>query len=72
MSNNKIEIKNFENCDLVKLNNIKELSLEGNPFSTKDKVMYFKSIVKGIPNLKLLDGKVPTLEEDPDKENNSD
>ena len=47
----------------MKLPLLKELSLENNPCS-KDKVPFLRSVVKHLPNLKLLDGKAPALQEE--------
>jgi hypothetical protein len=42
---------------------LKELTLENNPCS-KEKIPFLRSILKYLPNLKLLDGKTPTLMEE--------
>ena len=60
LGNNRIEIKNFEGNEIVKLTNLKELSLENNPVC-KDRVAYLRNVLKYLPSLKLLDGKAPSL-----------
>jgi Leucine-rich repeat (LRR) protein len=60
LANNRLEIKGFENCELIKLIALKELALENNPCE-KDKNSFIKNIIKYLPNLKLLDGKTPAL-----------
>jgi hypothetical protein len=60
LANNRIEIKQFDQCELAKMQLLKELSIENNPCSQA--IAHFvKSIMKFLPGLKLLDGKAVTL-----------
>ena len=63
LANNRIEIKQFEGCELTKLPQLKELSLDNNPCS-KDKIAFLRGVLKHLPALKLLDGKTPSLAEE--------
>lgn len=60
LGNNRLDIKNFEASDLVRVTSLKELSLENNPVS-KDRVGYLRNVLKYLPGVKLLDGKAPRL-----------
>ena len=56
---------------MSKVASLRELSLENNPCS-KDKIPYFRNVLKYLSFIKLLDGKTPTLmeEQDSDEEEN--
>ena len=71
MANNRIEIKSYEQSELVKLHYLKEITLENNPCA-KDKLVFLKNIMRFMPGLKLIDGKTPTIMQESLKKDSSE